>query len=58
MQKQTILLLRSSVHPEDAGRWMFSLLKLLSFTAADPTEECTGYLTPSGAGVWKGKGIP
>lgn len=56
MQKQTILLLlRSSVHPEDAGRWMFSLLKLLSFTAADPTEECTGYLTPSGAGVWKGK---
>lgn len=26
---------------------------LLSFTAADPTEECTGYLTPSGAGVWK-----
>lgn len=30
---------------------MFSFLKLLPSTAAAPTEECTGYPTPSAAGI-------
>lgn len=53
--KQAVLLLGSSVHQEDVGWCTFSFLKLLPSTAADPGEECIGYPTSSGGGVWKGR---
>lgn len=54
-KQAVLLLLGSSVHQEDVGCCMFSFLKLLPSTAADPGEECIGYPTSSGAGVWRGR---